>query len=240
MREMGIVLDTLHASGGASLTDSAGSPTCAVDIELITLINAEYAPAMDSLLRSGILSPEYLSLTGRHIAPREAVDSFIKRYIADYRTFYSGLYSEEGDTATASIGWTLRTSIEEGLDSTLCYRARISNRQGAVSTDYTVCRNIDLPHNRIVTLDDLFVHGYERGLSAAIAEQLMKQTGNKTMGELRNAGYFVASEVYPTTNFALSGDGITFVYVRGEIADREKGEISVEVKYSKIKHLMHR
>lgn len=240
MREMGIVLDTLRATGGAMLTDSAGSPSCSVDIELITLRNKEYAPVMDSLLRSGILSPEYLSLTDRHIAPRAAIDSFIKRYVADYRTFYGGLFTDEGDTATATIGWKLRTSIEEGIDSTLNYRARVSNRQGSLTTDYTVCRNIDLPRNRILKLDDIFVHGYERGLSAAIAEQLMKQSSNKTLDELHDAGFFVGCDVYPTPNFLLGDNSITFVYVTGEIANREKGEIAVEVKYNTIKHLMKR
>ena len=65
MREMGIVLDTLCSSSVATLTDSVGSPTCEVDIELIALQNKEYAPVMDSLIRSGILAPEYLSLTDR-------------------------------------------------------------------------------------------------------------------------------------------------------------------------------
>ena len=240
MREMGIVLDTLCSSSVATLTDSVGSPTCEVDIELIALQNKEYAPVMDSLIRSGILSPEYLSLTDRHIAPREAIDSFIKRYISDYRTFYSGLFTDEGDTAAASIGWKLRTSIEEGLDSTLCYRARINHRQGTISTEYTVCRNIDLPHKRILKLEDVFVRGYERPLSDVIAEQLMKQSGNKTLFDLHSNGYFLGCDVYPTSNFLLGAGGITFVYVAGEIANREKGEISVEVKYSKIKHLLRR
>lgn len=240
MREMGIVLDTLKANGGVSLTDSVTQPRCTVDIELITITNEEYAPLCDSLLRSGILSPEYLSLTDRHIPPQEAVDSFIKRYCSDYRTFYSGLFTDEGDTATASIGFKLRTDIREGRDSTLAYRAHITNRQGAVTTDYTVCRNLDLPRKRILQLEDIFVPGYEKGLSEVIAAQLMKQSANKSMAELHSAGFFNGIDVYPTSNFLLDNHAITFVYVAGEIADREKGEIQVEVKLSKVKHLLKR
>ena len=240
MREMGIVLDTLKATGGIALTDSADSPRCMADIELVTIANKEYAPICDSLLRSGVLSPEYLSLTDRHIDPQAAVDSFINRYCSDYRTFYSGLFIDEGDTATASIGFKLRTTIEEGRDSILAYRAHITNRQGAVTTDYTVCRNLDLSKKRITHLEDIFVPGYEHGLSDAIAAQLMKQSANKTMEELHAAGFFNGIDVYPTTNFLLGQNAITFVYVAGEIADREKGEIQVEVKYSKVKHLLKR
>lgn len=240
MHEMGIVLDTLKATGGVSLTDSVSHPRCTVDIELITLANEEYAPLCDSLLRSGILSPEYLSLTDRHIPPREAVDSFVKRYCSDYRTFYTGLFTDEGDTAAASIGFRLRTDIREGLDSTLAYRAHITNRQGAVTTEYTVCRNLYLPQKRILRLDDLFVPGYEKGLSEVIATQLMKQSANKSLSELHAAGFFSGIDVYPTNNFLLDNHAITFVYVAGEIADREKGEIQVEVKLSKVKHLLKR
>ncbi len=238
MREMGIVLDTLQAKGGTPLSDSVSTPRCDVDIQLVTLANKEYAPVNDSLLRSGILSPEYLSLTDTTLTPQVAVDSFIKRYCDDYRTFYTGLYGEEGDAEAASIGYLLRTSIEEGKDSILCYKGVITTRQGAISTTYTVCRNIDLAHKRLLTLDDLFVHGAERGLSEAITRQLMRQTANKTEAQLREAGYFINVEPYPTSNFILGDRSVTFVYVTGEIADREKGEIQVEVKYSDIKHLM--
>ncbi len=240
MREMGIVLDTLKASGGIALTDSAASPRCTADIELITLSNEEYAPLCDSLLRSGILSPEYLSLTERHIPPREAVDSFIKRYCSDYRTFYSGLFTDECDTAAATIGFKLRTDISEGRDSTLMYRAHITNRQGAVTTEYTVCQNLDLPRKRILRLEDLFVPGYEKGLTEAITAQLMKQSSNKSLAELHEAGFFNGIEAYPTSNFLLDNHAITFVYVAGEIADRDKGEIQVEVKLSNVKQLLKR
>ena len=173
MREMGILLDTLNVQATASLTDSIPSPHCEVDLEVIVISNKEYAPVNDSLLRSGILSPEYLSLTDKQITPRAAIDSFIRRYEADYKTFYSGIFTDESDPQSASIGYTLRTSIEEGKDSTLCYKAFVSHKQGAITTNYTLCRNIDLPRKRLLQLDDIFVHGYERGLSEAIANQLM-------------------------------------------------------------------
>ena len=240
MREMGILLDTLNVQATASLTDSIPSPHCEVDLEVIVISNKEYAPVNDSLLRSGILSPEYLSLTDKQITPRAAIDSFIRRYEADYKTFYSGIFTDESDSQSASIGYTLRTSIEEGKDSTLCYKAFVSHKQGAITTNYTLCRNIDLPRKRLLQLDDIFVHGYERGLSEAIANQLMKQSANKDLQSLRQSGFFVNSDIYPTPNFILGDKSITFVYVAGEIADRDRGEIQVEVKYSEIKRLLKR
>lgn len=240
LQEMGVVLDTLSTEASAPLwPDSTNSPQCHVSMELITFSNKEHSPLNDSLFRSGILSPEYLSLTTTPLSPRQAVDSFISRYTSDYREFYSGIYTDEGDSA-ATIGYSLRTSIEEGRDSILTYKARIINRQGLISTEYTRCVNIDLGKKRLVQLEDVFVPGATKGLEEAITTQLVKQTDSKSITGLREAGFFVNSDVYPTGNFILGDKSITFVYVAGEIADRDKGEIMVEVKYSDIRNLMKR
>lgn len=240
MREMGIVLDTIQAESSSPLLDSLATPNCHVDINMIVFSNKEYSPLNDSLLRSGILSPEYLSLSTKHIPPRAAVDSFIKRYEADYHTFYRGIFTEEGDSAQASIGYKLSTTIEEGKDSVLNYRAFITFRQGTVETSYTHCKNIDMGKLRILSLDDIFVHGYEKALSEVILNRLLKQSANKSLEDLHQAGFFINSEVYPTSNFILGEKAITFVYVAGEIADRSKGEIQVEIKNSDIKRLFVR
>ena len=241
MREMGIVLDTLRINDCfVPLTDSLPEPNCEFDIELITLANAEYSALNDSLLRSGILTPEYLSLTDTTLTPREAVDSFIERYAADYRTFFANIFLDEGDADAVSKSYQLATSIGEGRDSVLCYEAHITQKEGAVQNTYTICKNMDLAHCRLLTLDDVFVHGSDHGLSEAIAAQLLRQTAKKSLSELHDAGFFVGTEVYPTPNFLLGDKSVTFVYVPGEIADRDKGEIRVEVKYANIKHLLKR
>jgi hypothetical protein len=241
MQEMGVVLDTLKVEKNAALVvDSAGSPQCHVSLELITFGNKEYSDINDSLLRSGILSPQYLSLTDIHMTPKAAVDSFIQRYVSDYREFFTGIFSDEGSNDAATIGYTLTTKIEEGKDSILNYKAFISNRQGAISTDYIYCLNIDLGSKRLLKLSDIFVPGSEKGLQEAIISRLMKQTGCKTPEGLREAGFFVNIEAYAPNNFILGDKVITFVYVAGEIADRSKGEIQVEVKYSDVKDLLKR
>ena len=240
LQEMGVVLDTLSAEASAALwPDSTNSPQCHVSLELITFSNKEHSPLNDSLLRSGILSPEYLSLTPISLTPRQAVDSFISRYTSDYREFYSGIYTDEGDSA-ATIGYNLCTSIEEGRDSILTYKARITNRQGSLTTEYTRCVNIDLGGKRLLHLDDVFVPGATKGLEEAITAKLVKQTDSKSVTGLHEAGFFVNSDVYPTGNFILGDKSITFVYVAGEIADRDKGEIMVEVNYSDIRNLLKR
>ncbi len=240
MKEMGVVLDTLTTDTTAILSDSALQAHCSVSLQLLTFANKEYAPLNDSLLHADILSPDYLSLSDRHFSPREAVDSFVRRYIDDYREFYTGIFTDEANAEAASISFKVKTSMEEGKDSTLNYLAKISNCQGAITTDYTVCLNLDLATKRILRLEDIFVHGAERSITDAIVSKLQKQAAVKSLEELRQAGFFVNSEPYPTQNFILKDNTITFVYVMGEIADRSKGEIEVEVKNSDLKNLFKR
>ena len=241
MSEMGVTLDTLSVKHTAQLVpDSAGSPCCSVDLSFITFTNPEHAAINDSILRSGILSPEYLSLKRAHISPKAAVDSFVKRYTADYRDYYSGIYTDEADSSVVTIGYTLDTDIMEGLDSVLVYKAHIANRQGDILTDYTKYLNISIKHKRILHLGNIFVHSYEDALSEAIVAQLMSQSGNKSIEQLHEAGFFVNTAPYATENFILGDNSITFVYVAGEIADRDKGEIQVELKYSTVNNLLKR
>ena len=241
MQELGVTLDTLKAKQTAALVpDSAGSPSCSVDLSILTFTNPNHSSLNDSVLRSGILSPEYLSLSTKKTSAKEAVDSFIKRYIADYREYYRGIYADESDSQVVTIGYTLRTAIEEGKDSVLVYKAEITNRQGDISTNYTRYLNIDINNKRILGLDDIFVHGYEKGLSEAITSQLLRQTGTKSLEQLQASGMFVNTPPYATGNFILDDNSITFVYVAGEIASKEKGEIRVELKNSAINNLLKR
>ena len=48
----------------------------------------------------------------------------------------------------------------------------------------------------------------------------------------------MSTDVYAPNNFKLGDRYITFIYMPSEIADREKGEIAVDVKYSAIKSLL--
>ena len=240
IKELGIQFDTLHADTTAMLLDTVVSPKCNLSLDIITFKGERFASVNDSVLRSGVLPPDYLSLTSRHLTPREAVDSFIRKYIADYQSFYAGIFTDEQDTAALGMGLEVTTSVVDGWDNVVSYLSKIHQRQGTLDNQYTVVKNIDMRTGRLIKLEDIFVPGYKPGLNEAIINQLGRQATIKGIDRLRAAGFFVNSEVYATPNFILGPSSITFVYVEGEIADRDKGEIKVEVDYGKLKHLMKR
>lgn len=240
IKQLGIQFDTLHADTTAMLLDTVVSPKCEVSLDIITFQGERFASVNDSVLRSGVLPPDYLSLSSRRLTPREAIDSFVRRYVADYQSFYAGIFTDEQDTAALNTRLKVCTTVEDGCENVVSYLSKIRNEQGNLCNEYTVVKNIDMRTGRIVRLGDIFVPGYETGLNEAIVNQLGKQTTIKGIDHLRGAGFFVNSEVYATPNFILGPKSITFVYVEGEIADREKGQISVEVDYSQLKHIMKR
>ena len=236
--EMGLGFDTLRTDTTALLVDSTVSPRSTVHIELVTLRGDAYRQLTDSLLRSGVLQPDYLSLTTQSLTPKECVDSFMRHYVDDYREFYGNLFTEENDTSSLSIGYDLRTEIEEGRGDVLCHISHVTRREGKLSTTYTLVRNMDMKGNRILNMDDVFVAGYANALNEAIQNKLMDMAGVKSMNALREAGYFVNSEVYATSNFMLGEKKLSLIYVTGEIADRAKGEIRVDISYGDLKSIL--
>ncbi len=240
IKELGIQFDTLHADTTAMLLDTVVSPKCDISLDIITFRGERFASVNDSVLRSGVLPPDYLSLTSKRLTPREAVDSFMRKYVGDYQSFYAGIFTDEQDTAALNMKLDVSTMVQDGCKHVVNYMAKICNKQGALVNEYTVAKNIDMRTGRLVRLDDFFVPGYRPGLCEAIVRQLERQTTVKGLDRLRGEGFFVNCDVYPTSNFILGSDAITFIYVEGEIADRDKGEIRVEVDYGKLKHLMKR
>ena len=241
VEKLGLRFDTIHVESTTMLVDSGASPHCQVNIDLIVVKGDEYRQLTDSLLRSGVLQPDYLSLTTRSFTPREALDTFLIRYASDYREFYGGLMTEdttEANISSLTLSYQLTTEIEEGRDDVLCHISHVSKSEGNLTTNYTVVNNMDMAKQKLLHLDDIFVPGYQNGLNEAILKSLEDMTGIKGLNNLRQEGYFVSTDVYATNNFKLGDDYITFIYMPSEIADREKGEIAVNVKYAAIKRLL--
>lgn len=65
----------------AYLTDEM---TCHVHIAFSYLKGEKYTASTDSLLRMGLLQPDYFSIYHDHLIPQQALSAFAKKYIKDY------------------------------------------------------------------------------------------------------------------------------------------------------------
>lgn len=234
----GIEFDSIVVDTTARLTADANSPSCRISLHMCYATGRNADKINDSIIRSGILLPDYLSLSDMKMNVKQATDSFIKRYIDDYRSFYTKIFKDLPTTQQADLEYSMHSHIEKGDNGIACYIADICNRNGMAETRYTIVKNILTSNGHIMTFDDVFAPGADKPLSRLIGEKLCEMTGCDNENELFDKGYFANGNIYPSQNFMLCDDGIEFIYIVGEIADRDKGEIRIKTDYDDMKRIM--
>ena len=232
-RQAGLEFDSISIDTAITLTGDKNAPICALKLDLKMAKGSHADQINDSLLRSGLLVPDYLSLSNMKLTPKEAIDSFITCYFNDYREFYAPIYQKEANKAYGQQLFEVTTSVQGGKEGVTNYIANISIISGEQHTEYTLVKNIEEKSGRLLTLNDIFIKGHDKEIGETILKALANQEGMDTE-ELLGEGFFASGDAYPSKNFILDDDGITFIYISGEIANRLKGEIQVFVKYSKL------
>lgn len=103
---------------------------------------------------------------------------------------------------------------------------------GMYSTNYF---NFDLRNKALIYLADVFEEGYQTRLVELLLAQLKEDFQTEDLTE----HMITASDVYPTENFLIGAEGITFCYTPYEIAAYAAGEIEVTLSYKQLKPLLH-
>ena len=192
----GMEFDSVVVDSVARLLDIPDAPTCELSLSIQYAKGGKAEQINDTLLRSGILTPDYLSLDQRKLTVKESVDSFVCRYITDY------------------------------LKDVLNYIAEVfSYGGGAHGIKQTLVRNFDVKTGHLITLDDLFVSGYEDAMKAKIVEKMSSKFKVKDLQALQDKYIFADSHVYVPENFILEDNKIIFIYCEDEIAPHDVGEI---------------
>lgn len=241
MDSIGMDIDSIVADTAVALGGGNGTPTCRLSLRIQYLKGGRQACAInDTLLRNGILIPDYLSLTDKAISPRHAVDSFIGRFIADYRREYGAMYSGDHEhAATYCYDYSVRTATESNRKNILTYIATEHIRSGETQgTRQTVAINFNAVTGKRLTLGDIFVPGHTERLKEIITERLLDDYDADNIGELNGKTIFAGIDVYASENFIIGRKDITFIYCENEIACRDIGEIRVKVPMSDLKKII--
>ena len=223
-------LDSIVADTAVSLNKSQGKAQCSLHLNVKILQGPHTEMMNDSVLRGGVLPADYLSLTDEKLTPRQAVDSFIHRYVSDYRSFYGKVFDEEGDAGSAGLHYRVDTEVQMLRDGIIGYIAHISDQQGEQSLSYTRVQNLDAETGHPVHLSDLYDTDELQSLPQHIGMALASQLEFSDTIALREQGYFVHTPFYAPDNYQVVADGVEFIFVPGEIATRDKGEIRVKVE----------
>lgn len=237
-----LTFDSIKVDSTVSLSGDTAGPTCHVSL-CITYAkgkNADYIN--DSIIRSGILIPDYFSVTNQKISVKQAADSFMTRYFNDYKHDYGDLYrADKAHSASYNCEYILKTKVLTGSDKYLTYVADIYNYTGGShGASIVLTKNISTKTGKIVLLKDIFVPGYEQGLNKLILAELCKQFGVKDLKGLNDKGVLTGMDVYAPDNFILGDKDITFIYSPDEIAYHAAGEIRVKLNLSDMEDLLRK
>ena len=232
-------IDSIVVDSTYHLHESNG-PKCEVSLHIEYFKGGKGQTINNSLLRSGLLTPDYLSLSGEPIDMQQAIDSFVRRYINDYKTDFGALYREDREHgASYNCAYHVKTQIRNNADDILVYIASIyTYAGGAHGIDQTLVKNFDTRTGKLIRLSDIFVPGYEQSLKDKIVEKLAERFKTDGLEGLNKQNLFTDNHVYIPDNFILDDDDITFIYCEDEIAPHAVGEIRVKIDKDELRRLL--
>lgn len=230
----------LTADSTLHLTTDPHSPACQIQIDMDYAIGTHAHLINDTLLRCGILVPDYLSLSTKRIEVRAAVDSFIDRYMTEYKHDYSDIYRQDPQHANQlNTYFRLKTKVQYLHQDYVTYLAHISYYGGgAHGINQTIARNFNINTGRLLHLNHLFANGYEPKLAEVLKEKLMKKYDVDNWSDLAHRFFFADGHVYAPDNFILGKDYITFIYADSEIAPHSEGEIKLTVDLDELDDIL--
>jgi len=237
-----IMFDSVKVDSTITLGDNTNAPSCHVSI-CLTYAKGKNADFInDSIIRSGILSPDYFSITSEKLTPKEAADSFVSRYITEYQRDYGEMYKADKEHgASYNCEYIVKTKVLDDNEKYYNYIADIYNYGGgAHGISVVVARNIDTSTGKIVSLKDIFVPGYEQELNKLIVKALCEEYKVSDLNGLRDKTIFMGIDVYAPDNFIIGSDDITFIYSSDEIACHAEGEIKATIKNKDLERLFRK
>lgn len=117
----------------------------------------------------------------------------------------------------------------------LCYEYTYSLESDEQANPYTEKKylNVYLKDMSIIGIDDIVDSKRQNELKQIVYKQLMKDNDISSIDKLYEEGFF-EMEYIEVNNFIINETGLMFVFNRGEIAARYKGEIEILVPFEDI------
>ncbi|MCI5711061.1 MAG: RsiV family protein [Prevotella sp.] len=234
-----LTFDSIKVDTLATLTDKEDSPVCSMKISFAFAKGTNTASINQTILKSGVLATDFLGGMDNATDMKAVVDTFVTRFIRDYRQTNTPLYSADRDSHSLCAEYDVTSHVSEGRKGIMVYDAEIYQYAGGAHGQLqTVVCNIDVQQKRVLTLKDILVPGGETKIKELIIEKMMKTEGVRSFKALQEKCYFMDMEAYVPDNFILDKDQLVFIYNSDEIAPHAFGQIRVVFDYDDIKKLM--
>ena len=234
-----IQFEVATADKTVSLASNENAPTCNVHLELsyATEANGHKAEIINNSIEQRLLNLQDMPM-------QQAADSFAIVYTSSYQENLQPLYLQdrgnEKKTAWYTYHYIIKTQTEEGYKGTTVYHAYLDYYEGgAHGISQHLTMNFEQATGRQLALADIFVPGYESRLNNALLKALRAYAGAGSLKELKNQGYLYALDMFPSENFILGEEAITFIYNPYEIAPYDKGCIELAISYSDLDDILN-
>ena len=174
---------------------------------------------------------------------KAAVDSFVNENSHTYINDMLPLYKEDKRDIDKMPMYQheaiINTRTEDGKEGIVTYYINMYNfTGGAHGLEQLLTLNFDKTTGKTITLDDVMVTGYQMRLNELLQKALLEKADCKDINELHDKGYLFSMEMYPSSNFVLGKDGVTFIYNPYEIAPYALGRIELKLSYSTLEPIM--
>ncbi len=202
-----------------------------IQIYYPVMTGSAYADKINAMIKDMAL--HVYPIEGTHFSDfNELMNQFVK----DYENFKK----EVPDAA--SLGWYLKdsTSILTNTADIFCFENTSESFLGGAHGSYNVAyTNIDMRNGNVLKTKDIFNKGYENALNKLIEEKIRKHFEIKPSENLTDGGLF-ENKVSFNDNFAITKEGIEFLYNQYEIAPYAMGVIEVKFSYKELDGLLNK
>lgn len=219
------------------LTDGEKSPEYKISINLQTAESDDKSIA-ESINKTIIC--QILDKDGAEI--KDAVDSFVKEeelYYSDMKSYYINEREVIDSDEQFNYYCNITSSYSNNGDGVINYKSVNDSYKGGAHGSYVVTLlNFDAATGKEITLGDLIKEGSEDELSDALMSALIKQKGVKGKEALLDMGYFLEDGIYPSLNFTIGKDSITFYYNAYDIASYSTGHTEITLSKQELKNIL--
>lgn len=234
-----IPFETITADKTISLSSEEHAPSCRVHLKLESATSK--AGHIGELINETVIK-KFLDPHGEKDM-KIAAEKFISTYTDNYKKTMQPLYNQDRNDASKRFWYEyhyiLEATTQKGTDNTITYLTTIDYYEGgAHGINQQQILNFDSRTGLLLTLKDIFVSGYEQPLKDLLLKALLSKTGCKNIRALRAQGYLSSMDIFPTENFILGSETITFIYNPSEIAPYAMGSTQLIIPYSDLDKLI--
>ena len=229
-----LTFEILEAEQSTRLSNEERSPLCSVSLKIAaaTKESGKVGEKINASVAYRLFNQESVGLKG-------CIEQFAENYVKTYKSNMLPLYNEDRADTTKrqwyEFHYIINSTTEQTSRRTLAYLATVDYSEGHTNSIHqTIPLNFYSDTGDEITRKDIFVDGYETQLTPILLKALMERVEVESIEGLKEKGYLQTVDIYPSENFIVGDNTITFIYNPSEIASLELGTIQLVLTYAQM------